>query len=90
MLSGYRFNVTNEKEVESAVKRIESEVGAIDILVNNAGIIRRVPLLDMPLDEWELVVKTDLTSAFHRVQSRCAADDRAGRRQGHQHLLDDE
>jgi gluconate 5-dehydrogenase len=62
--SGYRFNVTDEDEVESAVERIEAEVGPIDILVNNAGIVRRVPLLDMPLDEWELVVKTDLTSAF--------------------------
>ena len=62
--SGYRFDVTNEDETEAAIARIESEVGPIDILVNNAGIIRRVPLLDMPLDEWELVVKTDLTSAF--------------------------
>ncbi len=62
--SGYRFNVTNEEEVEAAVAQIESEVGPIDILVNNAGIIRRVPLLEMPLDEWELVIKTDLTSAF--------------------------
>ena len=60
---GYRFNVTNEEEVESAVEQIESDIGPIDILVNNAGIIRRVPLLEMPLDEWELVVKTDLTSA---------------------------
>ena len=62
--SGYRFNVTDEAEVESAVGQIESDFGPIDILVNNAGIIRRVPLLEMPLDEWELVVKTDLTSAF--------------------------
>jgi gluconate 5-dehydrogenase len=62
--SGYRFDVTSEDEVEAAVERIEAEVGPIDILVNNAGIIRRVPLLEMPLDEWELVIKTDLTSAF--------------------------
>lgn len=62
--SGYRFDVTDENEVESAVDQIESEIGPIDILINNAGIIRRVPLLDMPLDEWELVIKTDLTSAF--------------------------
>ena len=62
--SGYRFNVTDENEVEAGVEEIESDVGPIDILVNNAGIIRRVPLLDMPLDEWELVIKTDLTSAF--------------------------
>ena len=62
--SGYRFNVTNEDEVAAAVAQIESDLGPIDILVNNAGIIRRVPLLEMPLEEWELVVKTDLTSAF--------------------------
>ena len=62
--SGYRFDVTDESEVEAAVAEIESDVGPIDILVNNAGIIRRVPLLEMPLDEWEAVVKTDLTSVF--------------------------
>ena len=62
--TGYRFDVTDEGEVEAAVERIETEVGPIDILVNNAGIIRRIPLLEMPLDEWEAVVKTDLTSAF--------------------------
>lgn len=62
--SGFRFDVTNENEVAAAVKKIESDVGPIDILVNNAGIIRRVSLLDMPLDEWELVVKTDLTGVF--------------------------
>ena len=68
---GYRFDVTNEDEAEAAVSRIESEVGPIDILVNNAGIIRRVPLLEMPLDEWELVIRTDLTSAF--IMSRAVA-----------------
>lgn len=62
--SGYRFDVTDESAVEAAVEKIESDVGPIDILVNNAGIIRRVPLLEMPLDEWELVIRTDLTSAF--------------------------
>jgi len=61
---GYRFDVTNEAEVNDAVAKIEAEVGPIDILVNNAGIIRRVPLIDMPLEEWELVIKTDLTGVF--------------------------
>ena len=61
---GYRFDVTDEVAVEAAVATIEDEVGPIDILVNNAGIIRRVPLLEMPLDEWEKVVRTDLTSVF--------------------------
>lgn len=61
---GYRFNVTDENETADAVARIESEVGPIDILVNNAGIIKRVPLLDMPLEDWEAVIKTDLTGVF--------------------------
>lgn len=61
---GYRFNVTDENETADAVTRIESEVGPIDILVNNAGIIKRVPLLDMPLEDWEAVIKTDLTGVF--------------------------
>lgn len=69
--AGYRFDVTNDKEVVAAVRKIESDMGPVDILVNNAGIIRRCPLLEMPLEEWEFVIKSDLTSAF--VVSRAVA-----------------
>lgn len=78
--SGYRFNVTDEREVEAAVAAMESDVGPIDILVNNAGIIRRVPLLEMPLEEWELVIKTDLTSVF--VVSKAVVSRMVTRRRG--------
>ncbi|WP_226704805.1 gluconate 5-dehydrogenase [Microbulbifer elongatus] len=61
---GYRFNVTDEAAVEAAVTRIEAEVGPIDILVNNAGIIKRIPLLEMDVSEWEEVINTDLTGVF--------------------------
>ena len=61
---GYKFDVTREDEVESAIAAIEDEIGSIDILVNNAGIIRRIPLLEMPLEDWEQVIRTDLTSVF--------------------------
>jgi gluconate 5-dehydrogenase len=61
---GYRFNVTDEDEVTAAVAQIENDHGAVDILVNNAGIIKRIPLLDMPLADFEEVIKTDLTGVF--------------------------
>ncbi|MBL4612841.1 MAG: gluconate 5-dehydrogenase [Emcibacter sp.] len=61
---GYRFNVTDEEDVTQAVAKIEKEVGPINILVNNAGIIKRIPLLDMSVDEWDAVIKTDLTGVF--------------------------
>lgn len=60
----YRFDVTKEAEVEAAVAKIENEVGPIRILVNNAGIIRRIPIIEMPVEEYELVLKVDLTGPF--------------------------
>ena len=61
---GYLFDFTDEPAVEAAVDRIESDVGPIDVLVNNAGIIKRIPLLEMSLEEWSDVIRTDLTGVF--------------------------
>ena len=61
---GYRFDVTNEEEVQKAIVRIQNEVGPIDILVNNAGIIKRTPLVDMEVTDFEQVIKVDLVSPF--------------------------
>ena len=61
---GYLFDVTDEAAVKNSIKAIETEVGAIDILVNNAGIIKRTPLVDMEVADFEAVIKVDLVSPF--------------------------
>lgn len=61
---GYAFDVSDEKAVKENIEKIEKEVGAIEILINNAGIHRRHMLLDMPLEDWEKVINTNLTSTF--------------------------
>jgi len=61
---GYKFNVTEEQDVIKAIATIEQEVGVIDILVNNAGIIKRTPLEDMEVADFEQVLKVDLVSPF--------------------------
>ena len=61
---GYRFDVTDEEEVQKAIERIENELSPIDILVNNAGIIKRTPLVDMEVADFEQVIKVDLVSPF--------------------------
>jgi len=61
---GYLFNVTDEAAITGALDKIEGDVGPIDILVNNAGIIKRIPLLDMELQDWNEVINTDLSSVF--------------------------
>lgn len=59
---GLKFNVTDEADVDRAISIIEKEVGAIDILVNNAGIIKRIPILDMPIDDFRQVIEVDLVA----------------------------
>lgn len=61
---GLLFDVTDEQQVADAIARIERDIAPIDVLVNNAGIIKRTPLLDMALADWNQVINTDLTSVF--------------------------
>lgn len=56
------FNVTSEEDVDRGVSQIEQDVGPVDILVNNAGIIKRVPILEMDLDDFKQVIEVDLIS----------------------------
>lgn len=57
-------DVTKEDQVEAFVKDVEEKVGSIDILVNNAGIIKRVPMTEMSLAQWNQVIDVDLTGPF--------------------------
>lgn len=61
---GYVCDVTNEDQVNSMVKQIESEVGVIDILVNNAGIIKRIPMHKMSAIDFRQVIDIDLNGPF--------------------------
>ena len=57
-------DVTDEEQVNKFVADVEKEVGSIDILVNNAGIIKRIPMHEMKLSEWNAVINVDLTGPF--------------------------
>ncbi|MDK3072273.1 SDR family oxidoreductase [Sedimentitalea sp. JM2-8] len=58
------FDVTDPSAVQAAVTRIEAESGPIDILINNAGMQFRAPLEDFPEEKWDLLLRTNVTSAF--------------------------
>ena len=61
---GYLCDVTNEEDVKAMVADIEKTLGVIDILVNNAGIIKRIPMVDMKVEEFRQVIDIDLTAPF--------------------------
>jgi len=61
----YAVDVADGAAVAKASEELLKEFGKIDILVNNAGITRDGLLARMSDDDWNAVVQTNLTSAFH-------------------------
>jgi NAD(P)-dependent dehydrogenase (short-subunit alcohol dehydrogenase family) len=47
--------------------------GRLDCLVNNAGVFRRGHFLEVVPDEWDLVVRVNLTSLYHVIQQALPA-----------------
>ena len=61
----YKFDVGDFVACEKAVKKIASERGPIEVLVNNAGITRDATLHKMTHQQWDDVIRTNLTSCFN-------------------------
>lgn len=68
-----RLDVSDEGEIERGVAQVVADFGKLDILVNNAGtnsIKARVNIDEFPLDEWDRIVKINMTGTF--LMSRAA------------------
>ncbi len=57
-------DVTDGEGFTALIDEVAERYGRIDVLVNNAGITRDQLLLRMTDEEWERVLKVNLTSAF--------------------------
>lgn len=62
------FDVTDPAAVTAAVASLEVR-GPIDILVNNAGIQHRAPLEDFPVERWQALMETNVSSLFYVGQA---------------------
>jgi 3-oxoacyl-[acyl-carrier protein] reductase len=56
-------------EAEDLVRRVLDRFGRLDGLVNNAGLTLVKPFLETEPAEWDAVMRTDLTAAFHTCRA---------------------
>jgi len=58
------LDVCNEVMIERAIQRIRTDHGRLDVLVNNAGTDRTVSVEDLPVEDWDRVIATNLRGPF--------------------------
>jgi 3-oxoacyl-[acyl-carrier protein] reductase len=58
-------DVSDHKAAEGLIKAAVEAFGSLDILVNNAGTTRDMLIMMMPEADWDVVIQTNLKSAFN-------------------------
>ena len=57
-------DVRDEEEVADAFDTVRDESGRIDVLLNNAGLGQFGPVDDLPLEEWDVQMDTNVRGVF--------------------------
>ena len=63
--SVHRGNVGNTDDCERVVQEVIDQHGRLDILVNNAGITSDKSVLKMSYEDWDKVIRVNLSGAFY-------------------------
>jgi NAD(P)-dependent dehydrogenase (short-subunit alcohol dehydrogenase family) len=58
------LDVTKEESWEEALDGIRTAEGRLDVLVNNAGITKRIPITEMPLEDFEQIMAVNVRGVF--------------------------
>jgi 3-oxoacyl-[acyl-carrier protein] reductase len=67
------MDVSDAGQVKSGFQQIFAKFGKLDILVNNAAITRDTLALRMKLEDWDAVLRTNLTGAHLCIQQALGA-----------------
>jgi 3-oxoacyl-[acyl-carrier protein] reductase len=63
-----KMDVSNPEQVKNGFKQVLDKFGRLDILVNNAAITRDGLAVRMKVEDWEAVLRTNLTGAHFCIQ----------------------
>lgn len=62
---GIVCDVRDPASVQLAVETVVAQFGGVDVLVNSAGVGVGVPIAELPHDEWNRIIGTNLTGVFN-------------------------
>ncbi len=66
---GISGDVSDNADAKRMVEEATEALGSVDILINNAGVTRDKMLLRMTVEDFEAVLKINLTGAFNMTQA---------------------
>jgi len=66
---GFACDIRTPTDVTMLVQQVEDAFGSLDILVNNAGITKDNLMLRMKDEDWDVVLETNLRSAFVAIRA---------------------
>jgi 3-oxoacyl-[acyl-carrier protein] reductase len=61
-------NLADPAKVEGLLDECHKRFGRLDVVVNNAGAISHIPYGDLPLEEWQRILATNVTAAHLVIQ----------------------
>ena len=67
--TGFTADLADGARAEALVAEVIDHFGQLDALVNNAGLTQVGPFLEIQPAEWEQVIRTDLSAAFHTCRA---------------------
>ena len=62
-------DLADGSQAEQLVERVVARFGHVDGLVNNAGLTQVGPFLEIEPADWDTIIRTDLTAAFHTCRA---------------------
>ena len=83
-----RLDVTDEGSVQAAIAQMVEKYGKLDVIVNNAGTDVTLPVDELAIEDWDLVMAVNLRGPFLMAKYGFPHMQAAGQRPDRQHRVD--
>ena len=79
-IRAYKWDVADFAACQKGIATVGADLGPVEVLVNNAGITRDGTMHKMSYEQWDAVIRTNLSSCFN--MSRCVIEQMRAKRFG--------